>query len=145
MLQQLTILIPHRTDKNRGPKFSPILPATMNFRIGIRAAFKSGAHLRYYVAGGPPSQQGVKTLTKNLGPIKAGQRKKTVIRKHDRVSGILCIGKHHRHPGRFSRDYKRPQVFSMVLNVGFCDYLLFWFALDFQHMANLVELQCESN
>src|ERR1700722_8213288 len=116
MLQQCAILIQYWTDENRGPQFSPILAAVVNFRVGIRASFKGGAHLRCYVGIALPSQQGAKTLPKYLGSIETGQRKETVIRKHNWIIGLLRVGKCHRHPGSFGCDHKRPQIFSMALN-----------------------------
>ena len=35
MLYHFAILIPYRTDKDRGPEVSPILASVVNFRVGI--------------------------------------------------------------------------------------------------------------
>lgn len=121
----VTTLIPNRADEDGGPELAAILTAIADFRSTLQIALRLDCILCQRFSIGGVRHQETEALTEHFLACVPGQRKKAVIGKNNRISGFLCVRKHHRRSRRFSGNNKRTKVLTKTLNRSFGILLFF--------------------
>lgn len=125
ILDDFSILVADRANKDDGPEIAAILAAILDFRAALGMRLKLALYLRERGGICAALHQEIEVLAEYLFPFVSGQGEKGVIGEDDRMAGFLRVREYHGHPCLIGGDDERAEFVPKALDIGFGGLLPF--------------------